>query len=85
MCKFQVGDKVIIRFNLDVTEFGCMTGTKYFSETHPSVYDVCTEPMFELGGQVAVIQIARNGKYRIDLDKGEYVWTDGMFENERVV
>lgn len=70
--EFKVGDRVRIRDDLNIHE-------KY---THFSI----TKSMLGYGGKIATIKsihIYTNdfpNYYTIDLDEGEYCWTDGMLE-----
>ena len=71
--KYKVGDKVIIRKDLNVRDTYEMEGG--------GNADICTNAMIKLGGEVATIVRCNNDHdcYDIDLDKS-YSWTDEMFE-----
>ena len=71
--KYKVGDKVIIRKDLNVFDTYDMEDT--------CSGDVCTEGMITLGGEIATIVRCSNTHeyYDIDLNKS-YCWTDEMFE-----
>ena len=70
--EFKVGDRVRIREDLNIHE-------KY---THFSI----TKSMLGYGGKIATIKSIHiyindfPNYYTIDLDEGEYCWTDGMLE-----
>ena len=70
MKKFEVGDTVVIRDDLDVVSW---YGT-----------NDCVEEMVELGGRQAqiteVVKFDKKTEYRIDLDEGDWAWTPEMFQ-----
>lgn len=66
--KYKVGDKVKVREDLVVDkEYGS---------------DVFIEEMEQHKGKTATITLVCHDKYCIDLDEGEWYWTDEMFEDE---
>lgn len=65
--KYKVGDKVKIREDLIVdVEYGS---------------DSFAEEMEQYKGKTATITDTYFGKYEIDLDDGDWCWTDEMFED----
>lgn len=66
--RYKVGDKVRIRYNLGI-------GETYGGE-------VFVDDMNVFSGKQATITEIENGEYYIDLDEGEFIWTDEMFVDE---
>ncbi len=70
--KYKVGDKVKVREDLQAN-------TEYNNCT-------CVEEMEEYRGAIATIKkcfdtdIDDDGAYEVDIDEGEWFWTDDMFE-----
>ena len=70
---YQVGDRVVVRNDLNQIERYYMSGSR-------EVSDIATRDMVALRGQVVMIsEICPNGKYRIR-ELAYRVWTDEMFE-----
>lgn len=70
---YQVGDRVIVRNDLNQT-------ARYFMNGSREVSDIATRDMVALRGQtVTISEIVPNGKYRIR-ELAYRVWTDEMFE-----
>lgn len=70
---YQVGDRVIVRNNLNQIERYYMSGSR-------EVSDIATRDMVALRGQVVMIsEICSSGKYRVRELQLRF-WTDGMFE-----
>ena len=65
--KYEVGDKVKIRKDLDSDK----------------IYDGwdCSEEMAQCGGMIATIVKCCDDSYKIDIEDNFYNWTDGMFED----
>lgn len=66
--KYKVGDKVKIREDLEIGE---MYGD----------WD-CSTSMTFYGGMIATIVKCRDNSYYIDIDNGDYTWTDEMFAEQ---
>ena len=67
MSKYEVGNKVLLRKDLEVGK----------------MYKGCSfaESMKQYIGKEAIIKkVDYDGDYKIDLDDGEWYWTDDMFE-----
>lgn len=71
--KYKVGDKVKIK-SLDWYN---ANKNKYWNV---SVYYTFVKQMSPFCGKTAIIREKRDRVYKIDLDKGEWNWTDEMFE-----
>ena len=70
---YQVGDRVIVRNDLNQIERYYMSGSR-------EVSDIATRDMVALRGQVVMIsEICSSGKYRVRELQLRF-WTDGMFE-----
>ena len=70
---YQVGDRVIVRNDLNQT-------ARYFMNGSREVSDIATRDMVALRGQVVMIsEICSSGKYRVRELQLRF-WTDGMFE-----
>lgn len=70
---YQVGDRVIVRNDLNQIERYYMSGSR-------EVSDIATRDMVALRGQVVMIsEICSSGKYRVR-ELQLRVWTDEMFE-----
>ena len=70
---YQVGDRVVVRNDLDQIERYYMSGSR-------EVSDIATRDMVALRGQVVMIsEICSSGKYRVRELQLRF-WTDGMFE-----
>ena len=70
---YQVGDRVVVRNDLNQIERYYMSGSR-------EVSDIATRDMVALRGQVVMIsEICSSGKYRVRELQLRF-WTDGMFE-----
>ena len=70
---YQVGDRVVVRNDLNQIERYYMSGSR-------EVSDIATRDMVALRGQVVMIsEICSSGKYRVR-ELQLRVWTDEMFE-----
>lgn len=69
--KYNIGDVVIIRRNLEAGRIYYGEGTK--------VSEYCCKEMSELAGMEAVIVTEDKGYYTINLDGGECIYVEGMF------
>ena len=70
---YQVGDRVIVRNNLNQIERYYMSGSR-------EVSDIATRDMVKLRGQIVTIsEICSSGKYRVRELRYRF-WTDEMFE-----
>ena len=70
---YQVGDRVIVRNDLNQIERYYMSGSR-------EVSDIATRDMVALRGQVVMIsEICPNGKYLVR-ELGRRVWADEMIE-----
>lgn len=69
--KYNVGDVVIIRRNLE-------DGRMYYGED-TRVSEFCCHEMTEFSGMEARIISEDKGFYRINLDGGQYKYVEGMF------
>lgn len=77
--KFKVGDKVIVKRNLDIEQTYTMECEK------PHEDSAVTQMAKFRGNEVTISSIElsypdRNKFYHIEEDNGEWNWTDGMFE-----
>ena len=70
---YQVGDRVVVRNDLNQIERYYMSGSR-------EVSDIATRDMVALRGQVVMIsEICSSGKYRVRELQLRF-WTDEMFE-----
>lgn len=73
--KYKVGDTVKIRKDLIVNGH-------YYNDEHTGVdYDSFAQGMKKYKGKIATITKCFSYDYKIDLDGGNYYWTDEMFED----
>lgn len=76
MTKFQIGDKVTVRSDLELN-------TTYGMEGNPYV-DIAVNEMVDFAGKTVTIKEVDyhdgNLSYEIEEDKGAWSWTDEMFE-----
>jgi len=75
--KHKVGDKVVVRKDLDLDK-------RYAMEHNKDISNSITEKMVELAGKTVTIACKRLSisQYLILEDEGEWDWTDEMFESE---
>lgn len=72
----DIGDAVVVKSDLH-------TGIHYYmkSGSEASIYNDVTEEMKKYAGKIVHIAAYINGRYLIEEDDYEWVWTDDMFEN----
>lgn len=70
--KYQVGDMVVIRSDLDENR-------RYYMDDR-SESNTVTHKMVAIGGTVHEITDIYGGQYRIADDNGSWLWTDEMFD-----
>lgn len=74
MAKFKVGDKVMVRSDLNEND-------RYYNENKETWYD-CVGEMLDLRGKIVTIkEVGATGKYRICEEY--HSWTDEMFAEPR--
>jgi hypothetical protein len=72
MAKYKVGDRVIVRKDLNVIKRYRMEDSDFL--------EFVAHPMLNFRGQVVTIKKVRDYGYAIEEDNAYYNWTDEMFE-----